>query len=103
MDRRLFLLSTLSLAACDGSPPRQTAICDPGLGALLTAEMRARTAAEIGSFDTGNPRWYAWLSGQLLQYGSQRDTQQLMQDLLGRPLSADALLEQVKRCGAQNP
>ena len=74
-----------------------------GLGALLTAEMRARTAAEIGPFDTGNPRWYGWLSGQLLRYGSERDTQRLLQDLLGRPLSADALLEQIKRCGAHNP
>jgi hypothetical protein len=74
-----------------------------GLGALLTAEMRARTAAAIGPFDTGNPRWYAWLSGQLLQYGSERDTQRLLQDLLGRRLSPDALLEQIKRCGAHNP
>ena len=74
-----------------------------GLGALLTAEMRARTAAVIGPFDTGNPRWYAWLSGQLLQYGSERDTQRLLQDLLGRRLSPAALLEQIKRCGAHNP
>ena len=74
-----------------------------GLGALLTAEMRARTAADIGPFDTGNPRWYGWLSEQLLRYGSERDTQRLLQDLLGRPLSADALLEQIKRCGAHNP
>jgi len=74
-----------------------------GLGALLTAEMRAHTAAVIGPFDTGNPRWYAWLSGQLLQHGSERDTQRLLQDLLGRRLSPDALLEQIKRCGAHNP
>ena len=74
-----------------------------GLGALLTAEMRASTAAAIGPFDTGNPRWYAWLSGQLLQYGSERDTRRLLQDLLGRPLSPDALLEQIRRCGAHNP
>jgi len=74
-----------------------------GLGALLTAEMRARTMAVIGPFDTGNPRWYDWLSGQLLQYGSERDTRRLLQDLLGRPLSPDALLEQIKRCGVHNP
>ena len=74
-----------------------------GLGALLTAELRARTAAAIGPFDTGNPRWYDWLSGQLLQYGSERDTQRLLQDLLGRRLSPDALLQQIKRCGAHNP
>jgi hypothetical protein len=74
-----------------------------GLGALLTAEMRARTAAAIGPFDRGNPRWYGWLSEQLLQYGSERGTQRLLRDLLGRPLTADALLEQIKRCGAHNP
>jgi hypothetical protein len=74
-----------------------------GLGALLTAEMRARAAEVIGPFDTGNPRWYDWLSDRLLQYGSQRDTQQLMQDLLGRGPSPDALLAQIRRCGVQNP
>jgi Zn-dependent M32 family carboxypeptidase len=74
-----------------------------GLGALLTAEMRARTAAVIGPFDTGNPRWYDWLSDRLLQFGSQRDTQQLMQDLLGRSPSPDALLAQIRRCGVQKP
>jgi Zn-dependent M32 family carboxypeptidase len=74
-----------------------------GLGALLTAEMRARTAEAIGPFDAGNPRWYEWLSGQLLQYGSERDTRRLLQDLLGRPLSPDALLKQIARCGAHNP
>ncbi len=74
-----------------------------GLGALLTAEMRARAAEVIGPFDTGNPRWYDWLSGQLLQYGAARDTRQLLQDLLGRGPSPDALLAQIRRCGAQNP
>jgi hypothetical protein len=71
-----------------------------GLGALLTAEMRAATQAAIGPFDTGNPRWYAWLSERLLQYGSSRDTRRLMEELLGRPLTPTALLEQVRRCGA---
>ena len=74
-----------------------------GLGALLTAEIRARTATVIGPFDTGNPRWYPWLSGQLLQYGSERDTRRLLQDLLGRPLAPAALLEQIQRCGAPAP
>ena len=71
-----------------------------GLGAVLTAELRARTTQAIGAFDTGNARWYDWLSGQLLQYGAERDTRQLLHDLLGRPVSPDALLEQIKRCGS---
>ena len=43
MDRRLFLLSTFALAGCSGDPPRQTVICDPGLGAIL-----ARAGAVYG-------------------------------------------------------
>ena len=48
MDRRVFLVSTLSLAACGREPPRQTVICDPGLGAPL---MRAGKAyGKAGAF-----------------------------------------------------
>ena len=68
-----------------------------GLGAVLTAEMRARTIAAIGPFDTGNPRWYPWLGERLLRYGSERDTRTLMHELLGRPVSPDALLVQLRR------
>ena len=41
MNRRLFLLSTLALAACDGAAPRQTVLCDPDLGAPLTRALAA--------------------------------------------------------------
>ena len=45
MNRRLFLLSTLALAGCGAAPPRQTVLCDPGLGqALERALARAPTA-----------------------------------------------------------
>ncbi|MFO1394325.1 MAG: hypothetical protein U1F09_11245 [Steroidobacteraceae bacterium] len=74
-----------------------------GLGAVLTAEMRRRTAEAIGPFDTGNPRWYGWLSDTLLRYGSERDTRTLMDGLLGRPVSPDALIEQIRRCGRPTP
>jgi Zn-dependent M32 family carboxypeptidase len=68
-----------------------------GLGAVLTAEMRAKTMDVIGPFDAGNPSWYPWLSERLLRYGSERDTKALMQSLLGRPPSPGALIEQLKR------
>jgi hypothetical protein len=73
-----------------------------GLGAVLTAEIRARTIEAIGAFDAGNPRWYGWLSDRLLRFGSERDTRSLMQELLGRPLSPDALLRQIARCRVPN-
>lgn len=72
-----------------------------GLGAVLTAEMRAAAKKAIGDFDTGNARWYEWLSPRLLQYGSERSTPLLMQGLLGRRVTPDALLQQVRRCGGR--
>ncbi len=68
-----------------------------GLGAVLTAAIRQRTAETIGAFDAGNPKWYGWISEQLLVYGSERDTRRLMQDFLGRPLTSAAVLEQLRR------
>jgi hypothetical protein len=69
-----------------------------GLGAVLTAEMRARSIEAIGPFDAGNPAWYGWFSEHLLRFGSERDTRALMQELLGRPVSPAALLQQIRRC-----
>ncbi len=68
-----------------------------GIGAILTAEMRQHIAAALGAFDTGDPRWYGWLSAHLLRYGSERDTRTLMQDFLGRPVSPQAFLQQIHR------
>jgi hypothetical protein len=68
-----------------------------GLGAVLTAEMRHKVAESIGPFDAGNANWYGWLSERLLRYGSERDTRTLMQALLGRPPSPDAVLAEIRR------
>ncbi|MGH8131224.1 MAG: hypothetical protein ACRES3_10270 [Steroidobacteraceae bacterium] len=70
-----------------------------GLGAVLTAEMRKRTAEVIGPFDAGNPKWYGWSSEQLLQYGSEQSAKTLMQKLLGRPLSPEAMQAEIRRIG----
>ena len=74
-----------------------------GFGAILTAEMRKRISEALGAFDTGDPRWYGWLSDQLLRYGSERDTRTLMQDFLGRPVSPQAFLEQIHRLKPASP
>lgn len=68
-----------------------------GLGAVLTAEIRHKVAESIGPFDAGNPGWYGWLSERLLRHGSERDTRSLMQALLGRPPSPDAVLAEIRR------
>jgi hypothetical protein len=74
-----------------------------GLGAVLTAEIRKRTAEAIGPFDAGNPQWYAWSSEHMLRYGSQKSALALMQALLGRPLSPEAMLEQIRRVKGDVP
>jgi hypothetical protein len=68
-----------------------------GLGAVLTAEIRKRATEAIGSFDAGNPKWYAWSSEQMLRYGSEKSALTLMQALLGRPLSPAAMLAEIRR------
>jgi hypothetical protein len=68
-----------------------------GFGAILTAEMRQHISEALGAFDTRDPRWYGWLSEHLLRYGSERDTRTLMQNFLGRPVSPQALLQQIHR------
>jgi hypothetical protein len=71
-----------------------------GLGAILTAELRAHTIDAIGAFDAGNKAWYGWLGEHLLQFGSERDTLTLVGALLRRPIGPAALVEQIRRCAA---
>ncbi len=68
-----------------------------GLGAVLTAEMRQATAVAIGPFDAGNEKWHPWSSEKLLRYGSEKSAKELMQALLGRPPSPEALLNEIER------
>jgi len=70
-----------------------------GLGSVLTAEMRRATAEAIGSFDAGNPKWHEWTADKLLRYGSEKTAKQLMDELLGRPLGPQALLDEIERIG----
>jgi hypothetical protein len=68
-----------------------------GLGAILTADLRARIRQRIGGFDTGNARWYGFLSRELLHYGFELETPGLLRRFLGRPVSDAALLAEIRR------
>lgn len=80
---------------------RSQLVSDPGyivhygLGAVITAEIRARTSAAIGSFDAGNPRWYPWLSSQLLASGDALPARERLRTFLGHPASPAALLSDI--------
>jgi hypothetical protein len=71
-----------------------------GLGAVVTADIRHRISASIGPFNTGNPRWYAWVSRNLLRSGLQFDTSAVLQKFLGHPVSLEPLLSDIRRIPA---
>ena len=68
-----------------------------GLGSVLTADIRQHTREALGSFETGNPQWYSWTSERLLRFGEEVDTSVLLKQFLGRPVSPQALLDQIRR------
>jgi hypothetical protein len=68
-------------------------------GAIITAEIRARTRAAIGSFDAGNRRWYAYVSEELLEGGAELDMARLLERFLGRPLSPETLIGEIRSLG----
>lgn len=74
-----------------------------GLGAVITADIRARIAQQIGRFDTGNARWYPWLTAALLSGGQEKETSVLLREFLGRPVLPQALLESIGRLGKTSP
>ena len=43
------------------------------------------------TFDTGNPRWFEWLSRELLSSGAEHPSAELLRRFLGRAPSPDAL------------
>ncbi|HET9449089.1 MAG TPA: M3 family metallopeptidase [Steroidobacteraceae bacterium] len=68
-----------------------------GLGAVVTADIRQRIATQLGPFDTGNERWFSWLSQNLLSSGYTHETAELLRGFLGRPVSPQALLTEIGR------
>ena len=68
-----------------------------GLGAVLTADLRERVRTELGPFATGDPRWYGWVGERLLQAGAEQDTATLLRGFLGRAVTPDALIGDIRR------
>ena len=71
-----------------------------GLGAVITADIRQRIRQSLGPFESGDPRWYAWISEHLLRSGGELETAALLRQFLGRPVSPKALIEDMRRLAA---
>ncbi len=68
-----------------------------GLGAVITAEIRVRIQQSLGPFATGDPRWYPWISQHLLRAGGEFETAELLRQFLGRAVSPQALIDDMRR------
>jgi hypothetical protein len=68
-----------------------------GLGAVITAEIRQRIHRALGPSADVDPRWYSWISEHLLASGGELETPQLLRQFLGRPVSPQALLDDMQR------
>ncbi len=76
---------------------------DPGymanyaIGAVLAADLRDAIRRERGSRIDGDPGWYAWVSEHIYRFGLERSPLEVLTGVLGRPPTADSLLEQIAR------
>lgn len=67
------------------------------LGAFITADLRARIKALHGEFTLGDATWYGFVRDRIYRFGLERSSRRVMEDFLGRPLSPDALLADLRR------
>jgi hypothetical protein len=66
------------------------------LGAIITAELRARVKALRGhKAGWEDPGWYPWLVGRLYRFGRERPSREVIETFLDRPLSPRALLDEI--------
>jgi len=68
-----------------------------GLGAIVTADLRAALRAKRGDWLAGDAGWYAAVSETIYRWGAERDPADILGEVLGRPVSPDALLADIGR------
>ena len=68
-----------------------------GLGAIVTADLRARLRELRGDWLTGDPGWYDAVSEAIYRWGGEREPGDVLAAFLGRPVSPDAILADLRR------
>ena len=69
-------------------------------GAILNADLRARARALHGDFSAGDPGWYPRICESLYRFGLERSARRVVEDFLGRPVSPQAILDDMGRARA---
>jgi hypothetical protein len=67
------------------------------MGAFVVADLRATIRGQRGPAAWQEPGMYSWLIERLYRFGLERSGRAVLEDLLGRPLRPDALLEDLGR------
>jgi hypothetical protein len=62
------------------------------LGAFVAADLRARIVQLHGPFTLGDTTWYGFVREHIYRFGLERSARRVMEDFLGRQVTADALL-----------
>jgi len=70
-------------------------------GAILNAELRARAHELFGPYTEGDAGWYDRVSEQLYRFGLERTSKDVIEDFLGRPVSPQAILDDMERTVAE--
>jgi hypothetical protein len=71
------------------------------LGAYLVADLRRALIERHGPFTTGRASWYGEVSAAVYRFGRERPAALVIADVLGRELTSDALLADLRRAAAR--
>lgn len=69
-------------------------------GAILNADLRLRARELYGPYTEGNPDWYRQISDRLYRFGLAKSSREVIEAFLGRPVSPQALLDDLSRAMA---
>ena len=69
-------------------------------GAILAADLRARLRELHGSYAEGDPGWYERVARSLYRFGLEKPSKDVIEEFLGRPVSPQALLDDMQRAVA---
>jgi hypothetical protein len=69
-------------------------------GGILNADLRARALELYGPYTEGDPEWYGRISEALYRFGLEKTSKEVIEAFLGRPVSPQAMLDDMSRAVA---
>jgi hypothetical protein len=69
-------------------------------GGIMNADLRARALELYGPYTEGDPDWYGQISEALYRFGLEKTSKEVVEAFLGRPVSPQAMLDDMSRAVA---